>query len=466
MVKLSQLVKGDSIMKLNRQQRLRRQAPPASSKWRTFPYFKATTSVLVLTGIGFLGYGGYVVHDASANTQHVMQQSKSLKEVYGQGKQGQRERANRVAFDKLYAKYMTSDHSTLKHLDKPIPQTDVDQLAKLAKDTGVYYQDSYTDQVKVIQLIAKVQNDYIKLWAPNGVNHELVKTVTPLQIYQFNVNHYNDLQVLLALDANSQYPTWMTTQMQLLGQDAGLVEEFVHTFANYFDFPTKSKAWTVEHNYKSDVKQDLMDQYVHFHFKWQAISFLPDILGASDNAISQNEKMQAKYDQAMSLISSIKASSIASSQAKAASEAESARLESSKKQSSIDSENAKSQSIADSESASIQSEKDASSRAQSESTAKAESESRAKAEQESRTQERENAMNHSSSRPNESSSVVSSVPNMPNFVGKSVDDAQIWANKNNVGVTTEIQKDGNYPPNSVISQTKQGNGYHIVYKSA
>lgn len=407
-----------------------------SERHRTKSQWWAKTSAITLVtlGIGFVGYGGYNVYHASTSTQYVMKQSKSVKEVYGQGARGKEERQNRATFDKIYYKYVKQDGSTLVHTDQAIDMADVTKLDKLADKTGVYYEDNYMDKAKMLKTLASVQNDYIGLWAYGHVGSEFAKNVRPSSIYLFNSNHYNDLQTLLALNADSQYPIWMTSEMQKMGNDAINMENFVQQFATYFNFPSAKVSWKVEHSYTLTTQSKLLEAYHGLGYKWRILSFMPDLLDASAGAATKNESMQSKVDAANALIASIKASSIASSQAKADSES---RAQSAKESSEA--------AVKASEAASKSSSEEA---VRSSSEAAAES-SRLEAERQS-----------SSSQTN--SSVVST-PDMPNFVGKNVMNAVNWAQANNVQLVVQAVTNGSHQDNEVLSQSRSGNVYTLTY---
>lgn len=400
---------------------------------------KISSLTLVSVGIGFLGYGGYQTYTASSNVQHVMKQSKAIKDVYGEGAKGKIEHENRVAFDQIYAKYIKSDDSTLVHTDKGIPEGLSKKLTTLAKKTGLYYVDSYTDKAKEFALYSSIQNDYIALWQKGKVNEIFAKNTHPSNVYLFNANHYNDLQTLLAINPNSQYPVWMTTQMQAMGNSAIKVETLLQSVANYFKFPSLSKSWFVSHDYTTGSQSDLMSAYSNLGYTWNALSFLPDLLDASTAAGLKNQEMQQKLDDANAKIASIKAASIASSQAKAESE-----------------------SIASSQKAAAES----SSKASSESSAKdASDKSDTENSDSSSSQSTNNSANNTSS--SSSSSSSSSISDeMPNYVGRSVDIAIAWAQQHNVRLMTQHISTGSYSDREVISQSKTGDTYYISYYQA
>lgn len=407
-----------------------------SERHRTKSQWWAKTSAITLVtlGIGFVGYGGYNVYHASTSTQYVMKQSKSVKEVYGQGARGKEERQNRATFDKIYYKYVKQDGSTLVHTDQAIDMADVTKLDKLADKTGVYYEDNYMDKAKMLKTLASVQNDYIGLWAYGHVGSEFAKNVRPSSIYLFNSNHYNDLQTLLALNADSQYPIWMTSEMQKMGNDAINMENFVQQFATYFNFPSAKVSWKVEHSYTLTTQSKLLEAYHGLGYKWRILSFMPDLLDASAGAATKNESMQSKVDAANALIASIKASSIASSQAKADSES---RAQSAKESSEA--------AVKASEAASKSSSEEA---VRSSSEAAAES-SRLEAERQSSS--------------SQTSSSVVSTPDMPNFVGKNVMNAVNWAQANNVQLVVQAVTTGSHQDNEVLSQSRSGNVYTLTY---
>lgn len=404
------------------------------SQW----WAKTSAITLVTLGVGFIGYGGYNVYHASTGTQHVMKQSKSVKEVYGQGARGKEEHQNRATFDKIYYKYVKQDGSTLVHTDQAIDMSDVTKLDKLADKTGAYYKDNYSDKAKIFKTLASVQNDYIGLWAYGHVGSEFAKNVRPSTIYLFNSNHYNDLQTLLALNADSQYPIWMTSEMQKMGNDAINVENFVQRFATYFDFPSAKTPWKVEHSYTSTTQDKLLAAYHDLGYKWRILSFMPDLLDASAGAATKNENMQSKVDAANALIASIKASSIASSQAKADSES-------------------RARSAKESSEAAVKAS-EAASKSSSEEAVRSSSEAAASSAAESSRLEAERRSSSS-----EASASVVSTPDMPNFVGKNVINAVNWAQANNVQVVVQAVTTGSHQDNEVLSQSRSGNVYTLTY---
>lgn len=407
-----------------------------SERHRTKSQWWAKTSAITLValGIGFVGYGGYNVYHASTSTQYIMKQSKSVKEVYGQGARGKQERQNRATFDKIYYKYVKQDGSSLVHTDQAIDMADVTKLDKLADKTGTYYEDNYIDKAKMLKTLASVQNDYIGLWAYGHVGSEFAKNVRPSSIYLFNSNHYNDLQTLLALNADSQYPIWMTSEMQKMGNDAINMENFVQQFATYFNFPSAKVPWKVEHSYTLTTQSKLLAAYHGLGYKWRILSFMPDLLDASAGAAAKNESMQSKVDAANALIASIKASSIASSQAKADSES---RAQSAKESSEA--------AVKASEAAAKSSSEEA---VRSSSEAAAES-SRLEAERQSSSSQTSNS--------------VVSTSDMPNFVGKNVMNAVNWAQANNVQLVVQAVTTGSHQDNEVLSQSRSGNVYTLTY---
>ena len=427
-----------------RQSRLTQNNVQRSHSKKKIPWIRTITLTLVAVGVGFLGYGGYKIYVASGNTQHIMKQSKGIKEVYGQGAKGQKEHANRSEFDKLYYKYMKADDSTLVKTNKGIPKGISIKLTSLAKQTGDYYIDSYTDKAKEFALISSIQNDYISLWKKNHVNEVFAKSTRPSTVYLFNANHYNDLQTILAINANSQYPIWMITQMQGIGNDAIKVEGLVQAVSQYFTFPTLTKSWYVTHDYTSTVQSGLIADYDGLGYKWSILSFLPSLLDASSAAGVKNETMQQKVNEANDKIESIKAASIASSQAKAESE-----------------------SIASSEKAALESSAKASSEAASSSKAAAQSSS-SKSSSSSSSNNDDNGQSSSSDNNNDnsSSSDSSSTDDMPNYVGRSVDIAVAWARQHNVRLMTQVIRTGSYSDNEIISQDKRGDTYYVSYYQA
>lgn len=410
------------------------------------PWVRTIVFTLLVLGFGFLGYGGYEIYVASSGVQHVMKQSKTIKEVYGQGAKGQQEHQNRVTFDKLYYKYMKSDDSTLINVDKGIPKDVTTKLTTLSKSTGTYYQDSYVDKAKEFALVSSIQNDYISLWQKGHVKERFAKSTRPSTVYLFNANHYNDLQTLLAINANSQYPVWMTTQMQGIGNDAIKVESLIQGVSRYFNFPTLTKAWYVPHSYTTNIQSSLLSDYNSLGYKWNVLSFLPNLLEASSAAGSKNEEMQTKVDQANAQIASIRASSIASSEAKAASE------------SIASSEKAASESSAKSSSEAAESSRRAEKDAESQSSSQNANSSRA-----SSSEESSSSSIQSSSSSTSSSSSSSSSDDMPNYVGRSVELAIAWAQQHNVKLMTQIVNDGQHDDNEVISQSKNGDTYYVSY---
>lgn len=420
---------------------------------RTFHIFKITSLTLVALGVGFLGYGGYTTYTASTTTQHVMRQSKTVKEVYGQGKKGKQEHANRLTFDKIYYKYVKQDDSTVVNTKTKIPASAVTQINRLVKNTGAYYVDAYTDRAKTFTLLATVQNDYVSLWKKGKVNETFAKNVTPSKVYAFNSNNYNNLQTLLAINPNSQYPVWMTEQMQAMGNDGIQVENLMQTFSKYFTFPTLTASWKVSHDFTSVTEGTLSQRYSQLQYKWPVISFMPELLDASMVAGYKNERMQAKLDAANAKIASIRASSIA--------ESNSIKAASSAKEASESSAKASSELKASSEKAAAASEK-------------ADSESRAaasKAASEAAESAKNNTSSSSSTRSTTSSSASSSSKGssssvtMPNYVGQAVDTAVAWAKSHNVTLMTQAitSTDNTHADGEVAAQTKRGNTYYISY---
>lgn len=396
---------------------------------------KLSTVSLLSVGVGFLMYGGYQTYLASSSTQHIMKQSKGIKDVYGQGAKGKEEHQNRIMFDKIYYKYVKADDSTLVNTDLTIPLSLSKKLTALAKKTGVYYTDSYSDKAKEFAIYASIQNDYVALWQKNKVNHAFAKDVRPSTIYLFNSNHYNDLQTLLAINPNNQYPIWMTSQMQAMGNDAIKVETLMQSVSNYFDFPTSTKAWYVTHSFTSGTQSDLLSAYDDLGYNWKILSFLPALLDASTAAGLKNQDMQQRVNEANAKIASINAASIASSQAKAESES----IASSEKAASEASSKA-------SESAKSSRSNDASSNSGSDSSPKS-----------------SDASQSSSNASSSQSQSSDSSNEMPNYVGRSVDIAIAWAKQHNVRLMTQPLTSGNYADREIISQSKNGDTYYISY---
>lgn len=403
---------------------------------------KLSTVSLLSVGVGFLMYGGYQTYIASSSTQHVMKQSKGIKDVYGQGAKGKEEHRNRATFDKIYYKYVKADDSSLVNTDVAIPSSLSKKLTALAKKTGVYYTDSYSDKAKEFAIYTSIQNDYIALWQKNKVNHVFAKDVRPSTIYLFNSNHYNDLQTLLAINPNNQYPIWMTSQMQSMGNDAIKVETLMQSVSKYFDFPTPTKAWYVTHNFTSGTQSGLLSAYDNLGYNWKILSFLPALLDASLAAGLKNEDMQQKVDDANAKIASINAASIASSQAKAKSES----IASSEKAAS----EASSKAI---ESAKNSQSNDASSNSSSSSSSSDSSSKSSATSQSSSSSSSASSQSQSSDLSNE----------MPNYVGRSVDIAIAWAKQHNVRLMTQPLTSGNYADREIISQSKNGDTYYISY---
>lgn len=399
---------------------------------------KLSTISLLSVGVGFLMYGGYQTYLASSSTQHIMKQSKGIKDVYGQGAKGKEEHQNRIVFDKIYYKYVKADDSTLVNVDHAIPVSLSKKLTTLAKKTGMYYTDSYSDKAKEFALYTSIQNDYIALWEKNKVNHVFAKDVRPSAIYLFNSNHYNDLQTLLAINPNNQYPIWMTSQMQAMGNDAIKVENLMQSVSNYFDFPTSTKAWYVTHSFTSGTQSDLLSAYDNLGYKWKILSFLPALLDASTAAGLKNQDMQQKLNDANAKIASIKAASIASSQAKAESE-----------------------SIASSEKAASEASSKASESAKSSQSKDASSNSNSNNDSSSKASDTSQSSNNASSSSQSQSS--DSSDEMPNYVGRSVDIAIAWAKQHNVRLMTQPLTSGNYADREIISQSKNGDTYYISY---
>lgn len=396
---------------------------------------KLSAVSLLSVGVGFLMYGGYETYLASSSTQHIMKQSKGIKDVYGQGKKGKEEHQNRITFDKIYYKYVKADDSTLVNTDHTIPLSLSKKLTVLAKKTGVYYTDSYSDKAKEFAIYTSIQNDYVALWQKNKVNHVFAKDVRPSTIYLFNSNHYNDLQTLLAINPNNQYPIWMTSQMQAMGNDAIKVETLMQSISNYFDFPTSTKAWYVTHSFTSGTQSDLLSAYDDLGYNWKILSFLPALLDASTAAGLKNQDMQQRVNEANAKIASINAASIASSQAKAESES----IASSEKAASEASSKA-------SESAKSSQSNDASSNSGSDSSSKS-----------------SDASQSSSNASSSQSQSSDSSNEMPNYVGRSVDIAIAWAKQHNVRLMTQPLTSGNYADREIISQSKNGDTYYISY---
>lgn len=404
---------------------------------------KLSTVSLLSVGVGFLMYGGYQTYLASSSTQHIMKQSKGIKDVYGQGVKGKEEHQNRITFDKIYYKYVKADDSTLVNTNNAIPVSLSKKLTALAKKTGVYYTDSYSDKAKEFAIYTSIQNDYIALWQKKNVNHVFAKDVRPSTIYLFNSNHYNDLQTLLAINPNNQYPIWMTSQMQAMGNDAIKVETLMHSVSNYFAFPTSTKAWYVTHSFTSGTQSNLLSEYDHLGYNWKILSFLPALLDASTAAGLKNQDMQQRVNAANAKIASINAASIASSQAKAESES----IASSEKAASEASSKA-------SESAKSSQSNDASSNNSSSSSNNNNSNSSSKSSDASQ----------SSSNVSSSQSQSSGLSDeMPNYVGRSVDIAIAWAKQHNVRLMTQPLTSGNYADREIISQSKNGDTYYISY---
>ena len=398
---------------------------------------KLSTISLLSVGVGFLMYGGYQTYLASSSTQHIMKQSKGIKDVYGQGAKGKEEHQNRIAFDKIYYKYVKADDSTLVNVDHAIPVLLSKKLTTLAKKTGVYYTDSYSDKAKEFALYTSIQNDYIALWQKNKVNHVFAKDVRPSTIYLFNSNHYNDLQTLLAINPNNQYPIWMTSQMQAMGNDAIRVETLMQSVSNYFDFPTSTKAWYVTHSFTSGTQSDLLSAYDDLGYNWKILSFLPSLLDASTAAGLKNQDMQQKVNDANAKIASINAASIASSQAKAESE-----------------------SIASSEKAASEASSKARESAKSSQSNDASSNSNSNNDSSSKSSDTSQSSNNASSSQGQSSD---SSNEMPDYVGRSVDIAIAWAKQHNVRLMTQPLTSGNYADREIISQSKNGDTYYISY---
>lgn len=398
---------------------------------------KLSTISLLSVGVGFLMYGGYQTYLASSSTQHIMKQSKGIKDVYGQGAKGKEEHQNRIAFDKIYYKYVKADDSTLVNVDHAIPVLLSKKLTTLAKKTGVYYTDSYSDKAKEFALYTSIQNDYIALWQKNKVNHVFAKDVRPSTIYLFNSNHYNDLQTLLAINPNNQYPIWMTSQMQAMGNDAIRVETLMQSVSNYFDFPTSTKAWYVTHSFTSGTQSDLLSAYDDLGYNWKILSFLPSLLDASTAAGLKNQDMQQKVNDANAKIASINAASIASSQAKAESE-----------------------SIASSEKAASEASSKARESAKSSQSNDASSNSNSNNDSSSKSSDTSQSSNNASSSQSQSSD---SSNEMPDYVGRSVDIAIAWAKQHNVRLMTQPLTSGNYADREIISQSKNGDTYYISY---
>lgn len=401
---------------------------------RSVPWGTTSTITLLVIGFSFLGYGGYEVYTASANTQNLMQQSKTVKDVYGQGAKGRQEHQNRVMFDKLYDKYVKADGSTLIHLDKGIPASVSKNLTTLSSKTGAYYSDAYADKAKMFALLSSTQNDYIQLWSKGQVGKTFGKNVRPSTVYLFNANHYNDLQTMLAINADSQYPIWMTSQMQRMGGSAISVENLIQSITKYFTFPSATNSWRVTHDFTTSVQSNLFASYNQIGYKWKILSFLPDLLDASDAAGLKNELMQRKVDEANSKIASIKAASIASSEAIASSKA------------------AESSSKAASESAS---------------KASSDEESRRQSYEKEKESAAESSKDASTSSSTSTSSSSSEAPQMPNYVGQSVDTALAWAIQRNIQVAVQAITDtsGTHSDREILSQSKRGDVYYISYFS-
>lgn len=400
---------------------------------------KLSTVSLLSVGVGFLMYGGYQTYLASSSTQHIMKQSKSIKDVYGLGAKGKEEHQNRITFDKIYYKYVKADDSTLVNTDNAIPVSLSKKLTALAKKTGIYYTDSYSDKAKEFAIYTSIQNDYIALWQKKKVNHVFAKDVRPSTIYLFNSNHYNDLQTLLAINPNNQYPIWMTSQMQVMGNDAIKVETLMQSVSNYFDFPTSTKAWYVTHSFTSGTQSNLLSAYDDLGYNWKILSFLPALLDASTAAGLKNQDMQQRVNDANAKIASIKAASIASSQAKAESE-----------------------SIASSEKAASEASSKASESAKSSQSNDASSNSNSSSNSSSSSKPSDTSQSSSTASSSQSQSSDSS-NEMPNYVGRSVDIAIAWAKQHNVRLMTQPLTSGNHADREIISQSKNGDTYYISY---
>lgn len=328
--------------------------------------------ISILTLIGF----GITLLYFNHQTQSYMADSKSSKIVYGQNNKAKLESLNRQEFNKLYYKYIKDDNSTLKDLSKPVNNKDLSLIKSITDKTGSYYKADYNDKLKYFINIATVQNNYLKLWSSDKT---FKKSVKPSTIYEFNANNYAALQTLLAVNPNSEYANWMTSNMQSMGSDAMTVERLLTNFVNYFTIPSVSKRplskWQVSHGYMTSQQADLQEQYSSLQYHWNSIDYLSIVLNDSSSISQKNYDMQVKVDEANDKIARVQAKKEAIARAKAA-------KASSEKAASEASSRASSSKIASSisESSSIEaassSAKDESSRASSESKASYESQSR------------------------------------------------------------------------------------------
>ncbi len=388
---------------------------------------KKIVGIIVLVGLLILAVGSILVSVASDKTQNIMRQSKSIKEIYGQGAQGKAEEANRNKFDAIFKKYMKSDQSTLLDDRSGIKQSDMDMLNKLAPKTGEYYKDAYSDKAKMVSLIGGIQNDYLKLFTKTGVDQRFSADTKPSDIYNFNATHYDDLQTILAINADSQYPAWMIGKMQAMGSDAIAVEALIQKFAKYFTYPSAVKPWMVSHEYTVAVGTTLTESYHALHYTWRTLLFISDVITASTVVGADNESMQAKVDQANAQIASIQSASEASSRAKAESE-----------------------SIASSQKAS------------SEASAKSSSDAAESSRKASESQKQSSSQSNNDNNNNNNQNSSSSTNQMPNFVGKSIDEATNWARDNHVDVDVKQISDGNYQNNQIVTQNHINGKYFLT----
>lgn len=300
--------------------------------------------------VGFAIIVLYFNHQA----QSYMSESKSSKVLYGDTNKIKLESLNRQEFNKIYYEYIKDDNSTLKDLSKPISDKDLSLIKSLANKTGTYYTADYNDKLKYFTNIATVQNNYLKLWSSDKT---FKKSVKPSTIYQFNADNYDALQTLLAINPNSEYANWMTTNMQSMGSDAISVDRLLNNFSGYFTIPDVSKTplsnWQVTHGYMTSQQADLQDQYSSLKYHWKSIEYLSTVINDSSSISQKNYDMQSKVDDANDKIARIKAKKEAIARAKAAkassekAAAEASSRDASSKSSSIEaaSSSAKSESI-------------------------------------------------------------------------------------------------------------------------
>lgn len=253
-----------------------------NKKRRWFAWlFGLLVGVIVLYG----GYQGYVLtHNFNAKVDQA-KSNKNVKQVYNEAEDGPRAVRARKQFNAVYYRYVTKNGLDLKNRNKHIPLQAVDEMQKNLKHVGYLEKQQYHDRWQELELMAKMNNAYLKLWAQTG---QKFKTETvPGDIYQFNNKYADSVASLQSMRANSKYASYITEQMNKMGDDAGNVQSMAKTFNEHFK--VHNNGWKVNHSYDTDTLQTILNQKNSLNYRWPIIAAMDKVVQASQQVAAANE---------------------------------------------------------------------------------------------------------------------------------------------------------------------------------